>query len=455
MSFFQIVSANVFSMALNALFYLWIAVMFLGSIPNRGRIGHFAVMGEILFYIVSEAVIGTVFYKTGLFSTRYNAGEILMNYLEILGFALVLWAIYRENVSLCWLTSVFIDLMGTLAWNLSEMFSPNMIFDLNVLEDRMLYLFYEWIVNPLCMLVVLAVLYKTGAGRLYRQWSEGRKVQAGVAVCLSLYPVLDQALVQIVARSDRVGGYNPVLTLLLIMIIYIVFAYVARDEMRKKRIAEQTLSMQQQKNYIENLENLQKEVRRFRHDFKNMMSGMYLHAKEGDMESIQSFIQEITEDFDEQVGTQIRLMNQLANIHMTEVKGLFLEKLQEMKTENIQCEMEVLRKFERTRLRSTDLCRCLGILIDNAIDEVRGKKDGKIIIMISQQERCTTFRIKNTLYSDVKLSSMGTLGYSTKGTDRGVGLFSYRKILDRYEFAFPLMTVEDGCLIQELKIREV
>ena len=51
--------------------------------------------------------------------------------------------------------------------------------------------------------------------------------------------------------------------------------------------------MQQQNAYIESLEKLQSEMRRFRHDYKNMMSGMYLQAKEGNMEAVQNFIQDM------------------------------------------------------------------------------------------------------------------------------------------------------------------
>ena len=78
-----------------------------------------------------------------------------------------------------------------------------------------------------------------------------------------------------------------------------------------------------------------KELRRFRHDLNNMMAGVYLQAKEGDLTAVQAFIRDVTEDFDRQTGSQIRLLNQLANVHMTEVKGLLLEKLARMQRETI------------------------------------------------------------------------------------------------------------------------
>lgn len=173
------------------------------------------------------------------------------------------------------------------------------------------------------------------------------------------------------------------------------------------------------------------------------------------MKAVQSFIREMTEDFDRQAGDQIRLLNQLANVHMAEIKGLLLEKLALMQKEGIYCELEVLRPFEGTRMRSTDLCRCLGILMDNAADEVRGKENAKIHLMISSQDGCTTFRIKNTLYNTADFQKIGTAGYTTKGEGRGIGLESYRKLLEKYDFVFPFTAIQDGYFVQELKIQEV
>ena len=273
-------------------------------------------------------------------------------------------------------------------------------------------------------------------------------------VFLGFYPILTQIIQEAVDYSARDIGYNPATAMFFLMVVYMIFIYTGREGLQQKRIEDQNVSLRQQGAYIENLEGLQREVRRFRHDFKNMMSGMYLQAEEGNIEAIQSYIHEMTEDFDLQVGSQIRLMNQLANIRVTEVKGLFLEKMKTMQEEDIHWELEVLKPFEKTRIRSTDLCRCLGILLDNAMEEVQGRKDGRIHIMISSQNGYTTFRVKNTLYTSLDFHKVGTPGYSTKGKDRGIGLDNYKKILGRYEKTLPLTTIQDGYFIQEIKIQE-
>lgn len=74
--------------------------------------------------------------------------------------------------------------------------------------------------------------------------------------------------------------------------------------------------------------------------------------------------------------------------------------------------------------------------------------------MISSRNGCTTFRIKNTLYGAVDFGRLGTAGYTTRGSGRGIGLESYGRILKRYDFVFSFTAVQDGCFVQELKIQE-
>ncbi len=102
-----------------------------------------------------------------------------------------------------------------------------------------------------------------------------------------------------------------------------------------------------------------------------------------------------------------------------ELKGLLLNKMELMKSKHIKCELEVLRPLLYTTLHGTDLCRCFGILIDNAIDEVCGKQNAYVNIMISRQEGFTTFRVKNTLYSEIDFHKIWFEGYSTKAEVQG------------------------------------
>ena len=458
MSFWGLFCSNTFGVTMSMLFMIWISMLLFGRKPYQIRERKVKMIALTILFICIWALIGTIFYKMGIFRWRYNIGQILFTYIGMTGAMFYLYFLYRENLMTCWMSAVFLEMLESFAVHIGVLFSPNMIFHLDILGERFIYYFFLYIITPLIEIIWVLVLYKTSVGKMFRVWIERKEPRKASIIFISLYPILSEILYYMVQIGERVGNDNAIVSLLYLLIVFIIFGYAGRQEMQKKQIQTQQISMQQQNTYIESLEKLQSEMRKFRHDYKNMMSGMYLQAKEGNMEAVQDFIQDMTIDFDHQVGEQIRRLTQLGNIHMIEVKGLLLGKMEKMQQEKISCELEILRPFERTRLRTTDLCRCLGILIDNAIDEVRGKQDKRpkpqVHIMISRQEACTTFRVKNSLYSTIDFHKIWQLGYSTRGSDRGIGLASYKSILERYENVISLTTIKDGYFIQELKIQE-
>lgn len=454
MSFLQIVTANVLSISITVLFLLWMSGILLGRIPGRGMRHIIICILSALFLVVLLSFLGAVCFRTGFWRLPCGIGRLAWQYFVIACWALLLHLAYRVSFRDSFLSVMMIEILGSYGDLLSELYLYGRIFDLRVASELRQYLFWMFGIRPGCLLLCGLVIVKSGMGKIYRQWLEQEKIHRGILVLLGLYPVYCEAIDHVVKDPGKNRAYL-LLPLILLLVIHMIFVYVVRDCQQKQYILAQEANLRQQTIYIEKMEQIQAEIRRFRHDFKNMTAGMYLQAEEGDMKAVQSFIREMTEDFDRQAGDQIRLLNQLANVHMAEIKGLLLEKLALMQKEDIYCELEVLRPFEGTRMRSTDLCRCLGILMDNAADEVRGKENAKIHLMISSQDGCTTFRIKNTLYNTADFQKIGTAGYTTKGEGRGIGLESYRKLLEKYDFVFPFTAIQDGYFVQELKIQEV
>lgn len=454
MSFVQIVSANSLSMTITMLFLLWMSGILLGRIPGRGKKHVIICILSGLFLVLLLSTVAAVCFRTGFWHLPYEIGRIIWQYFVLACMALLLRIIYRASFRDCCLSVMMIELLGSYGELLSELYTYGRLFNLAVASELKSYLLWMLCIEPFCLFLCSLVIVKSGMGKIYRQWLEQERIHRGIFLLLGLYPVYSIALEHVINDPGKSRAYL-ILPFVMLLVIHMIFVYVGRDCQQKQYILAQETNLRQQTLYVEKMEQIQAELRRFRHDFKNMTAGMYFQAKEGETDAVRSFIQEMTEDFDRQVGDQVRLLNQLANVHMAEVKGLLLEKLIRMQKEDICCELEVLRPFEGTRMRSTDLCRCLGILMDNAVDEVRGKENARIHLMISSQEGCTTFRIRNTLYGEVDFQSLGTTGYTTKGEGHGIGLESYRRILGRYDFVFPFTAIQDGCFVQELKIKEI
>lgn len=453
MTFWEIVAANIVSTTLTSVFLIAGASILLGRTTGRGLQYMLRILGALLFFVIGCAFLGAVMLKTGWMYIPYLSNA-LIEYSQIAIGTLILKALYGMKWKPCWFTTLIISVITKAGSYLGLLFLPYSVIHLNVMTERLTYMFFLWFVSSILLIITLFILYKTGAGQHYRHWLDYGVIRWDLFIFMSSYPLLLTFISRMIGQFQKQNGENILTTIFLLMLTYMVFIHISRQDMQKEQIKTQQVHLQQQIAYIENLESLQQETRRFRHDFKNMMSGMYLQAKDGDMAAVQDFIQSMTTDFDTQVGSQLRLMNQLANIHELSVKSLLLTKLETIKQKNIRCNLEVLRPFDNTRMGSMDLCRCLGIIIDNAIEAVQNYPNGQIHILISHQENYTTFLVKNTLHEAVNFHKIGTEGYSTKGDGRGIGLNNYHRILRQYDFVMPVTTIKDNYFIQELKIKE-
>lgn len=219
---------------------------------------------------------------------------------------------------------------------------------------------------------------------------------------------------------------------------------------QEKEVLQDTL-FSQQTLYIQNLEYIQQEMRLFKHDYQNMLSGIYLHSQNGDSTEVQKTIQNLWDDFDEGIGIKMHMTNQLANIKIMEVKGLLMKKLTEIHEKQIEFYLEVLYPITNVHMKTNDLTRCLGILLDNAMEEV-SQYGGHITCMMVQEQKETTFVIENTIAHPLEIECIWDSGYSTKGEHRGLGLESYQKIVDKYENVTMSTTYENQVFIQELRI---
>jgi len=429
------------------------AGLFVLRILSFGR-GKFRGGGIVLAaaWIVTGAGIAALLYKAGLLRNFFVA--ILMEYVQLIGGALCIGFLFRERFRRCWGIVLFEGIVMHFSTVVVFVLTSERPYDLSIGEERVRYLISNYMLGPAAVLLVFFLLRQLKVGDAYCRWLEHRDVWSWGMICLSAYPVVIYGMATLLTYGgmSRNGGLS--ITYLVLIAALVVFHYKGREEWQRKEAAAQSLIVRQQEAYIRTLEGMQEEMRRFRHDYKNMMSGMYLTAKEGELTEAMDYIREMTDDFDSQIGGQIRQMSQLGNVCMTEIRGLLLAKIAQMQKEGTVCELEVMRPFCGTGCRTTDLCRCLGILIDNAMDEVRGREDARVHIMISCQEGYTTFRVKNRLYHEVDVHRIWQQGYSTRGAERGIGLASYRKILDGYENVLPATAVQEGYFVQEFKVEE-
>ncbi|MBO3444238.1 GHKL domain-containing protein [Clostridium sp. CCUG 7971] len=233
--------------------------------------------------------------------------------------------------------------------------------------------------------------------------------------------------------------------LILYFITFIAFLFLVsmvNNENRLKEINE----------YNKKLEIMTNEMKKFRHDYKNILLSMNGYMQENDMEGLKEFFYSNIEPLSENLNSYNFNITSVSNIKNIELKGLILSKLIKAEELGINININIYKNIKNINMNVVDLCRVLGIILDNCIEASLECKKPNIDICIDRNSSCTYFLISNTYIK--KIDSLAELikgGTSTKGINRGIGLSNLNEILDKYEdICFSIKLDEN--FIQKLEI---
>lgn len=271
-------------------------------------------------------------------------------------------------------------------------------------------------------------------------------------ICFALLVITILSLMDILRSVQLSGNMMDVIFGILFSAAIIVFVHqIGITILRKEKEQVREVMLEQQEMYIHELESIQSNMRTFRHDYKNMMSSLYLSSKEGRIWETEQNIHDMIEEFDESIDRKMNLTMQMANIKNMAVKSLLYKKLMEIRKKRIDFRMEVLYPVDDTCMKPLDLSRILGILLDNAIEAVE-ETGGNIVLSILAQEGGLYIVVDNSAKEAPDLERMYQSHYSTKGSGRGMGLYSLKRILEKYSSASIITEYRNERLIQRITV---
>ena len=241
---------------------------------------------------------------------------------------------------------------------------------------------------------------------------------------------------------------------LVYVLIYILLGLVVREIYNKQKIRQADALILQQQNYLNRLEGIQQNIRLIQHDYKNMISGMYAKVTEGHLEEVKDYIDSKLLQVDQEVSRDIKEMSQLTQIKLAELRGLLLTKMMIAQSKKIPFQLEVLNAVDEIYIKIDDLLRSLGILLDNAIEEAETAKNPSLTLVILKEENKISILVKNAAGEKSNFLNIWKDGYSTKGKNRGLGLTSFKKILEKYDNVAQETKIEGDQFTQVLMIMD-
>ncbi|WP_297518748.1 GHKL domain-containing protein [uncultured Clostridium sp.] len=184
------------------------------------------------------------------------------------------------------------------------------------------------------------------------------------------------------------------------------------------------------KMYTDNLEKIYDDMRVFKHDYMNIISTLSYYIEEENVTDLKSYFSENIVPLSSQIKNNNHKIGLLKNIKEEELKGLVAVKLIQAQQKGIDVFIDIADKTGLAHLDKIMLCKIIGILLDNAIEAADKSKEKRFEFAIITEENSSTIIIRNSTETEnINLQKIFRKGYSSKGTNRGLGLYIVKSII--------------------------
>ena len=227
----------------------------------------------------------------------------------------------------------------------------------------------------------------------------------------------------------------------LILVFYLLFfmgiikkldTYL-KDKLHERLDQEQTLRYRDMERYSRHIEELYKEVRSFRHDYTNLLTSLRLGIEEEDMEQIKEVYDSVLKDSSQKLQDNKYDLGRLVNIRDRALKSLLAGKFLKARDKKIIFNVEVPEEIQVEGMSLLDFLTIVSILCDNAIEASAEASQPHVSIAFLKNGAQETFIIENSIKEEgIDISEIFSFGASSKGEERGVGLYTVMKIVESH-----------------------
>ncbi len=198
--------------------------------------------------------------------------------------------------------------------------------------------------------------------------------------------------------------------------------------------------------HYKEVENMYKQMRGWRHDYRNHIQTMKVLASNGDMEGIKEYLNKLDTDLNT-VDIAIKTGNAMAD-------AIINSKVSLARSRDIDVSIDAHIPI-KLKMSELDLCCILGNLFDNAIEASMPLPKEKRLIRVYMDMKGTQLYISFTNFTSTKkLTKLGNSFATTKGEGHGFGLVRIDNIVDRLD-GYLSRNSEDGAFTTEILIPQV
>lgn len=264
------------------------------------------------------------------------------------------------------------------------------------------------------------------------------------------------AIIVIIAQFYLINFYSTNLPLLVTLlnlfslIAYFIISFISFTKINQ--LEETEMNLKEIKLYNKTLTILHDNIRSFRHDFANIVSGIGGYIQTEDLDGLKKYYSELLSDC-QTTNNLSALTPELIN--NPAIYNVLATKYHKADEQGIKINLEVFLDLNSLKIKIYEFTRILGILMDNAIEATK-ECDEKIINLIIRNDQTKNRQlviIENTYKNkDVNLDLIFDKGFTSKPGNTGLGLWKVREILKRNENLNLFTTKNDEYFRQQFEM---
>ncbi|HEI2166003.1 TPA: GHKL domain-containing protein, partial [Staphylococcus aureus] len=217
------------------------------------------------------------------------------------------------------------------------------------------------------------------------------------------------------------------ITIFLSILTFVISQFLLK-EMKYKRNQEEIETYYE---YTLKIEAINNEMRKFRHDYVNILTTLSEFIREDDMPGLRDYFNKNIVPMKDNLQMNAIKLNGIENLKVREIKGLITAKILRAQEMNIPISIEIPDEVSSINLNMIDLSRSIGIILDNAIEASTEIDDPIIRVAFIESENSVTFIVMNKCADDIpRIHELFQESFSTKGEGRGLGLSTLKEIAD-------------------------
>ena len=253
--------------------------------------------------------------------------------------------------------------------------------------------------------------------------------------------------------------YHDRKTLPLAIIIINIIAIIATliinvfNTQRGIKLVQAEEELITEKTYNHTLQELVDSLRTFKHDYNNTLQTIHGYIFTEDMQGLKTFFNQILAE-SKTITALDRLNPEL--FRNPSLFGLVTAKFEYARKKDVTVNFEIYADLNNIDIKTYDFTRTLGIFLDNAIEASAGSEKKIVNFYVVERNNKVTIEISNSFSNtELKIDDINKKGVSSKGENRGLGLYKVKDILSRYPKIKHETTATNGMFLQRLVIDKI